>query len=387
MNLLYRFVVFVSCGVLMSGAQLDMSDMPRSICGWPSLHTGGRFPEWNTRLAQYLLAFALNDTDYVIDGVFTDQTTQDIESFQSLAGLEVDGYLNIDTWPSLTATVTPLTIGSTGLPVMALQDTLTANGFPVAISGDFDAATQTALAQFQSDRGASLTSGEEVDAQTWHLLTTMCNVTIPGHYWVDIGWPQGSVSQETYECLGDAGFEYAVVECWREKDGGTFWEECVSNIANAWAAGWSAVDVYMYPERFADPTSQVNQLLGNLTTFNVKYKNVMIDVEGDDWFSFTADENKDFMRALRNAFDTAGVPLTMYAGPQWVDYFGDGFNDFSDVPLIYAHYDNVPSFYDFYAPYGGWEAPAGKQFWDGVDGEVICGLSVDWDWSSSPFWF
>jgi hypothetical protein len=31
--------------------------------------------------------------------------------------------------------------------------------------------------------------------------------------------------------------------------------------------------------------------------------------------------------------------------------------------------------------------PSGKQFWDGAQGETICGLhAIDWDWSAKPFW-
>ena len=59
--------------------------------------------------------------------------------------------------------------------------------------------------------------------------------------------------------------------------------------------------------------------------------------------------------------------------------------------MVYAHYDLVPSDYDFVdtAP-GGWTTPAGKQFWDGQQGEVLCedkgGKVMDWDWSPTPFW-
>jgi peptidoglycan hydrolase-like protein with peptidoglycan-binding domain len=228
-----------------SSSQLDLSNMPQSICGWPSLHTTGRFPEWNTRLAQYLLGFVL-EKKIVADGVFTDETTADIESFQALVGLPVNGYLNIDTWPSLTAIVTPLTYStSSGTPVMALQDVLTANGYTVDISGNYDDETRDALSRFQTQRGAEITSGLTVDAQTWHLLTTQCNISIPGYYWFDAGWPQGSVNRSTFECLKSAGFLFTTIECWREKDNGTFVPECVSNVANAWNAGFESVAVYM----------------------------------------------------------------------------------------------------------------------------------------------
>ena len=169
-----------------TSSDLDLSDMPVSICGWPSLHTTGKFPEWNTRLAQYLLGYVLEE-DIPVDGIFTDETTDQISRYQAQAGLEVNGYLNSNTWPSLVEEVSPLLLGATGRPVEALQDTLTVNGYPVSISGVFDDMTKDALASFQVDRGASVVNGEEVDEQTWHLLATQCNISLPGHYWFDAG--------------------------------------------------------------------------------------------------------------------------------------------------------------------------------------------------------
>jgi murein L,D-transpeptidase YcbB/YkuD len=125
-----------------------------------------------------------------VDGVFTDNTTEEINRYQARAGLEVNGFLNSNTWPSLIEEVSPLLAGSTGRPVQALQDTLTVNGYQVEITGEYDAATQEALSRFQSDRGATEVSGMEADQQTWHLLTTQCNSSLPGHYWFDAGIKQ-----------------------------------------------------------------------------------------------------------------------------------------------------------------------------------------------------
>lgn len=378
----------ISLSILLKFAHagLDLSDMPRSICGWPSLHTGGKFPEWNTRLAQYLLNYVLNETNPV-DGIFTDETTASIEKYQTLKDLNVNGYLNIDTWPYLCAEVVPLNAGSSGLPVKALQDSLTANGYDVVITGEYDDETVAVLSKFQKDRGATLTSGETVDDQTWHLLTSQCNISMPGYYWFDAGWPQGNISISTFECLLEHNFEYAVIECWVEKYDGTFWSECVDNIANARAAGFEYVDVYMYPERYRDPSDQATELLANLTANNVQYNNIMIDVEGSKWDEYSQEENRNFMLSLQDVFTSNKQPLTVYAGSRWNDYFGEEFTAFKDSPLVYAHYDNVPSFYDYdYAPFGGWDHAAGKQFWDGVDDEILCDLPLDWDWSPDAFW-
>jgi peptidoglycan hydrolase-like protein with peptidoglycan-binding domain len=391
-SLAWVAIFFATCVAASKGALkgLDTSDMPRSICGWPSLHTTGRFPPYTTRLAQRLLGFALNqsEADVVVDGVFTDVTTQQINDFQAAVGLEINGYLNIDTWPSLVATVSPLYAGATGVPVQALQDVLNASGFFVPITGVYDSVTAAALSSFQTQRGASITDGSVTDDQTWHLLTTQCNSSSTGGaFWFDAGWPQGAISTETFACLRNSSFEYAVVQCWREGSNGSLAADCVSNVANAWEAGFGAVDVYMYPYRARSPVDQARELLANLTEQGVRYGAVMIDLEGDDWNAYSHEQNQLYLLSLRKVFAEAGVPVTIYCGTQWNTYFGTNFTAFSDVPLIYAHYENVPSFYDYYYDaFGGWSEPSGKQFWDGVAPEIVCGLGLDWDWSPFPFW-
>lgn len=372
--------------LLVSSSEIDTRDMPRSVCGWPSLHETGRFPPANTRIAQRMLSIAI-DQPITIDGVFTSETTAQIEEFESIYGLEINGYLNIDTWPTLIDLMSPLEYGSSGLAVEALQDALNWNGFDVTETGVYDEETRNATSTFQLLRGASEITGETVDYQTWNLLITQCNSTNTPSFWYDAGWPQGEMSIDTLKCLLDTGFEYAIFECWREKDMGTWWQECVPNIDNAWQAGYSSVGVYMYPNRNRDPAAQAAELVGNLTLNNVKYGLIMLDIEGDDWFDYSIESNQEFMLGLRSIFDQYDQKLSVYCSALWETYFGTNFTAFSDTPLIYAHYDNIPSFYDWdYAPYGGWKSASGKQFWDGVSPEIMCDIALDWDWSPAPFW-
>ena len=353
---------------------LDLSSMPASICGWPSVYSGGIYPPAITRQAQRLLGYTLDLANFVVDGVFTDETTDQINQFEAANGLASNGKLNIDSWPTLVDKVTPLTDNDTGIPVEALQDALTANGFPVGISGVFDDATVTMLSSFQKARGANQISGQVVDSQTWHLLTTQCNNSdvpgAPGHFWFDAGWPQGNLNVSTLKCFRDHGFEYMVQECWRESNFGSFWEACVDNVANAWAAGFRDVGVYLYPNRQADPFAQAAQLAGNLTSRNVRFGQVMLDVEGADWYDYSQEDNQAYVLGLREGLEASlpqeGWQLTVYSSRKWIDYFGTDFAAFGDTPLIYAHYDNVPSSYDWdFDPYGGWARAAGKQFFDG----------------------
>ena len=86
-----------------------------------------------------------------------------------------------------------------------------------------------------------------------------------------------------------------------------------------------------------------------------------LDVEGADWAQHTHSENRAFMLSIKRVLDAAGISYTVYSGREWPQFFGDNFTEFWRAPLIYAHYDLVPSLYDFTgsAKYGGWERAAG----------------------------
>ena len=354
-------------------------------CGWPTIEENYPRPaKLQTRIAQRLL----NVTP--VDGVFGPSTAAAARAFQSAHGLQPDGGVGSQTWPVLAATATPTLAGArNSSAVAAAQDALQASGFYAgSVSGDFDAATSAALAAFATARGAADVSGQAIDAQLWHLLASGCNASLATErYWIDVGWPQGSLSVPTLSCLRNY-FEFVTFECWLERS--AWFEPCVQNIANAHAAGFSSVGAYMFPVRAEDPAAQAAWLVGNLTAAGAKVDSIMLDIEGDDWVTNnrTQADNRAFVTALRAGLEAAGQRVTIYCGLQWNTYFGADWTAFKDLPVIFAHYDLVPSYYDFVdSPYGGWTAPAGKQIWDGQDGEVVCGTGpLDWDWSEKPFW-
>ncbi|CUG93286.1 Hypothetical protein, putative [Bodo saltans] len=386
-------VLVVACFVLMLGTSNAQSPLPPSQqCGWPAVYAGGHFGPPTVRLAQYLLGGALHLANVNATGTLTNSTTLEIKQFQTSVGLQADGFLGPETWTALVAATilfaTPRPSNDSVAAILGLQDSLTVNGFPTTMTGVFDSATITSLALFQQDRkDATCTNGTFVTTTTWHLLATGCNAT--GIFWFDAGWPQGSLSLETLTCLREqGGFRFATYECWVEQGPqGSFWPECVQNIANTWAAGYEAVGVYMFAQRYYDPIPQALWLLGNLTMHNVSYQAIMLDIEGDKWGEYTQEQNREFITSLRAVLEAEGVNVTVYCGDEWPHFFGKNFTTFSDLPLMYAHYDNIPSFYDFFPTYGGWDRPAGKQFWDGSQGESICNSGeLDWDWSAKRFW-
>ena len=154
--------------------------------------------------------------------------------------------------------------GQSGILVAALQDSLTFNGFSINITGEFDENTANQLQAFKISRDAVNSSRSVVDFETWHLLTSGCNSSKTSAFWIDVGWPQGSLTDEQLQCLHNVGFKFITFECWLERNGGMFWEPCIGNIVRAQAAGFP-VGVYMFPWRAADASSQVLQLLGNLS--------------------------------------------------------------------------------------------------------------------------
>lgn len=221
-------------------------------CGWPVLKQNYVRPAaQTTKLAQHLL-------NLTADGVFGPATTAAVVAFQRSAGIKpADGFLDAATWPALVASATPTRVGAVGAAVAGAQGALNAFGFPVAQTGRFDAATVAALGAFAAARGAADTSGTVLDAQLWHLLSSGCNASATSAaFWIDVGWPQGSLSVATLACLR-ARFGFVTFECWRET---SFWfAPCAQNVANAHAAGFARneVGVYMFPVRAADPASQV----------------------------------------------------------------------------------------------------------------------------------
>ena len=361
---------------------------PSQQCGWPYMAVGAPdFGPTTVEIAQHLLGASLG-VNISATGKYDAAMAANVRLFQEANKLSTDGVLGPETWSALATRTTPIRAGSPAQAVLAVQTALTFNGFAVPWTGAFDAATQSALALFESSRGEPQ-HNLSVSEHTLHLLVTGCNGT--GVFWFDFGWPQGSAPIETFSCLREHGFRFGTFECWIEGPGseyvnGLFWPQCVQNVANAWAAGLESVGVYMFPQRIGDPVVQAQELMGNLSANSVVYSAVMLDIEGSKWSDYSHAENRVFIASLRETFNAAGVNVTVYCGREWPDFFGSTYEAFSDVPVIYAHYDNIPSYYDYYPSYGGWSKPAGKQFWDGANGESVCGVEMDWDWSATRFW-
>jgi hypothetical protein len=232
---------------------LRLPNGPQSQCAFPRLCKSCIMNAGTIRVAERLIAAALNATSYTPDGIFTAEFAANISLFQARKSLPAtDGILDETTWRAL-ADASTASPSSAAVVIAALQDALVALGFGVAINGIWDRDTTAALSSFRASRSLPPPSDPpSTEPRDWLLLVSHCNPS-NGSFWFDAGWPQGVMDIITLACLRYAGFEFATFECWRGRPGqeklNGWWPQCLRNLANARAAGFRKLGVYMWPER------------------------------------------------------------------------------------------------------------------------------------------
>jgi GH25 family lysozyme M1 (1,4-beta-N-acetylmuramidase) len=193
---------------------------------------------------------------------------------------------------------------------------------------------------------------------------------------VDISQP---FSTSTFSCMKNNGVTFVIPRAYCSFGGVD--SHAVSNLQNAHSAGLST-DVYMFPCRGKNATSQVSELFSHVTPS--LYSRVWIDVEtnpssGCSWSGHSAASNCDFVtevaKAIASHSKTAGIYASRY---MWESIMGSqkACAGLSSHPLWYAHYDKNPSFSDFVA-FGGWTHPYMKQY---IGDTTLCGAGVDYNY-------
>lgn len=193
---------------------------------------------------------------------------------------------------------------------------------------------------------------------------------------IDIANP---TTAATFTCLKNQGNNFAIVRAYRST--GTLDTNANANLQNARTAGLTT-DVYMFPCRGKNATSQVNELISGIS--GTLYSTIWIDVEtnpssGCSWSGHDAASNCNFLTEAINAIKAKGKNPGVYSSASmWQGIFGStsACPGAGSVPLWYAHYDNLQAFSDF-KPFGGWSQPKMKQFAGDV---IVCNADIDKNW-------
>ncbi len=89
---------------------------------------------------------------------------------------------------------------------------------------------------------------------------------------------------------------------------------------------------------------------------------IWLDIEMANLWTGSTSANQTWYKKLVDACKaTTGVSCGIYTNyNNWLELFGStSFIYGNDLPLWYAHYDNLAAFTDF-SPFGGWTKPWGK---------------------------
>jgi hypothetical protein len=182
-------------------------------------------------------------------------------------------------------------------------------------------------------------------------------------------------------CLKQQGYSFAVPRVFRETC--QVDDNAVSNLKNAWSAGFKRVEGYIFPSYnhtgcALNATGQVLATVQALRQGNVKFSRLWIDVEGTQWSSDHS-LNGAFIDEMAQAIVDADIPVGYYLSIRsYGDILDPWTNKITDAHLWYPHWDNQQNFNDF-SPYGGFTQPNRKQYTGGIE---ICGSKdlVDQSW-------
>ena len=128
---------------------------------WPTLQVGSKGVD--VRTVQHLLTQQGHPVG--IDGVYGPATRTAVSAFQGGKGLVTDGIVGPATWAAL---IVPVSAGSSGQAVLAVQGQLRSQGWHLVVDGTFGPQTTATVRDFQLAR--CLVPDGVVGTVTWQTL-------------------------------------------------------------------------------------------------------------------------------------------------------------------------------------------------------------------------
>ena len=203
-----------------------------------------------------------------------------------------------------------------------------------------------------------------------YLLVLFACVTVAyATLGVDVALP---IPKSGFQCMIGKNYTFAIVRAYRSN--GKVDTNAASNIANAWAAGMSFVDIYMFPcPKCGNPAKQIRDMITNLN--GARFGTLWLDIEGTEYWTDQA-SNRRFFDGLVQQAQSMGLNIGVYTSlVQWKPIMGD-YHAGSAFPLWYARYNGKHSYSDF-SPFGGWKKAAMKQY---LGDYKLCGYDTDLNW-------
>lgn len=166
---------------------------------------------------------------------------------------------------------------------------------------------------------------------------------------LDISVYSGNITASNVQGWQSQGFSHVVV--------GTQNASIAKQQLTTLVAGGMTVDVYVFLYFSSSMTTQVQNALSIASGFPVG--RIWLDIEADPGSLDVQTIHAKIQEAV-NACGT--MPVGIYTHQFWLQHM-EGSAAFSDLPLWYAHYDNVPTFDDWKTlAFGGWTMPTAKQY-------------------------
>ena len=187
-----------------------------------------------------------------------------------------------------------------------------------------------------------------------------------------------ALSTTSAQCLHNNGWSMVSMRAYRSS--GSVDTNTCTTLKNAKSAGIPQRDAYLFPCPTCSKSAatQVSETISHLQGCGTGVWNgkLWLDIEGSNYWTGSTSSNRSWYQSLVTACKShAGVTCGVYSSYyQWQSIFGSTTYCYGyDMPMWYAHYDNVANFSD-YKEYGCWAHPYAKQYAGNVS---LCSAYVD----------